>query len=107
MNIDLTVRYPVNTAESISEVPGSRIEIRTGTGEIGEVFGYRRNRKLPSEQIDFVQEEDDRFPLEPLAICQRLEKHHGFVHLVLDKQLAGVKSRLEGLYGTYSTLVFN
>lgn len=56
MDIDLAIRYPVNAAESISEVPGGRIEIRIRTGEVWEVFRYRRDRKFPPEQIDFVQE---------------------------------------------------
>lgn len=84
MDIDLAVRYPVNTTESISKVPGGRIEIRTRTSEVREVFGYRRNLQFPPEQIDLVQEENDWFPLEPFTICQGLEEHHGFVHLVLD-----------------------
>lgn len=83
MDIDLTIRNAVNAAESVGKIPRRGIEVRIGAIEIGEVFGYRRNMKLPLEEIDLVQEENDWLSLEPLAIHQGLKEHHRLVHLVL------------------------
>ena len=38
VNIDLTVRYPVDATESICEIPGGRIKVGIRAAEIGEVF---------------------------------------------------------------------
>ena len=38
VNIDLTVRYPVDATESICEIPGGCIKVGIRAAEIGEVF---------------------------------------------------------------------
>lgn len=83
MDIDFSVGNPVDAPESVCKVSGCCIEVRVGAIVVREMVGDRRNMKLSLEQIDFVQEQDDRFALEPFAIDQGLEQHHCFMHLVL------------------------
>lgn len=47
------------------------------------MFRDGRDCEFPFEEIDLVEEEDDWFALEPLAIDEGLEQHHSFMHLVL------------------------
>lgn len=104
MDVDFTVRYPVDTTESIGKVPCSRIEIGIRAGEIGEMFGHWRHIQFPLEQVNLVQEEDDGFPFEPLAIGKGLEKHHSLMHLIL-AQLGTSSDDLEkGQYSQHSGL---
>lgn len=104
MDINLTVRYPVDAPESIRKISGSRVEIRIRAGEIGKVFGYRRDSQFAFEQVDLVQEEDDGLALEPFAIGQGFKEHHCFVHLILYMLEDGFGRELPD---TNSTLVFH
>lgn len=83
MDIDLTIGNPVDAPEPVCKVSGCRIEVRVGAIVVREMVGDRRNMQLSLEQIDLVQEQDDRFALEPLAIDQGFEQHHCLMHLVL------------------------
>lgn len=83
MNVDFTFRHPVDAAEAIGEIFGGRFEIRTGTSVVREMFGDRRHSQFPLKKVHLIEEQDDGLLLEPFTVCQGLEEHHSFVHLVL------------------------
>lgn len=83
MNVDFTIRDPVDPTESVRKISCGCVEIGIGTGVIREVLRYRGNGEFPLEKIDLIEEQDDRLALEPFPIDQGLEKHHRFVHLIL------------------------
>lgn len=83
VNVDFSIRDSVDSAESIGEIPGGGIKVVIRAAEIGEVLGDGGDVEFSFEEIDFVQEQDNGFSLEPFAVDQRLEEHHCLVHLVL------------------------
>lgn len=88
MDIDLAVWDSVDAAETVREVPCCGIKVRAGACVVGEMLGDGGDGEFPLEEIDLVEEKDDGFPLEPLAVDQGFKEHHGFVHLVLWHKLA-------------------
>lgn len=73
MDVDFPVRNAVDATEPIREIPRRGVEISIGAVEIGEVFRNRRDIEFALEQVDLVQEENDRLALEPFTIHQGLE----------------------------------
>lgn len=68
MDVDFAIWYPIDAAESIGEVPGGSVEIDIRAVVIGEVVGYRGDVEFRLEEIDLVEEENNRFPLEPFSV---------------------------------------
>jgi hypothetical protein len=68
MDIDLAVWDSVDAAETVREVTRGGIIVRVGACVIGEVLGDGGDGEFSFEEIDLVEEKDDGFPLEPLAV---------------------------------------
>lgn len=90
VDIDLAIWHPVDAAESVREVSGSRVQISIGAAVVWKVLRYRGDGEFPLEKVDFIEEKDDWLAFEPFPIYQGLEKHHRFVHLVLGSRLEGM-----------------
>ena len=74
---------------------------------VREVSFDRRFLQLLPEQVDFVQEQDNRLVLEPIAVDKTFKEHKGFVHLncvhVFEQRLiiAGQRSQEEQAVDTF------
>lgn len=68
VNVNLSVRNSIDSAESVREISGCSIEVVVRAVEIWEMFRNGGDVEFALEEIDFVQEQDDGFSLEPLAI---------------------------------------
>jgi len=86
MYVDLPFWNTSDTPESVREVLSRSLEVALRTMIVREMFRDGREGNLFFEEIDFVKEEDNGFPLEPLPIHQGLKKHHCLVHLVLQSR---------------------
>ena len=73
---------PVHLVEPPEQIFCSAIHVVT-TRVIGEVVGQRRLAQLLPEQIDFVEEKDDRRSHKPSRVDDRVEKDQTFHHAVL------------------------
>ena len=83
MDVDLAIGNAIYTTESVGKVSYSSIKVGVGTSVVWEMFRNGGNLEFALEQIHLVQEQNDGLALEPFAVDERLEQHHGFVHLVL------------------------
>lgn len=73
---------PIHLVESPQEVLRRPVDVVT-TRVVREVIAQGRFRKFRSEEIDFVQEQDDGCSHEPSRVDHRVEEHEGLHHSVL------------------------
>lgn len=79
---DLLVLALVKTDKPFEEVFARRLVV-VAASVVREVLLQRRPAQLFFEQIDLVQEKNDRSLGEPSGVADRVEKSESFLHAVL------------------------
>lgn len=82
MYMNMTVPRFVNPLELVGKICCSGTQVCVKAIEVGEVFRKRRNCELFLENIQLIQEHDNRLVPELFTVSQRVKEHHFFMHLV-------------------------
>lgn len=90
VHIDFFLRLPDEVPELVCEELLASFDVGRFAVVVGEdfVYGAHAAGDLFSEEIDFVQEENQGGFFKVFTVRYRLEEHEGLVHLVLGVVLA-------------------
>ena len=83
VRVDLLCRRALVEADETVEEVVARGVVAVAADVVREVVAERGVRELRGEQVDLVEEEDDRGPHEPARVADGVEERERFLHPVL------------------------